>query len=116
MTGILLVAALAWLYYDSVLAVPFLLPLLIVWHREWEQSRMEKEKEQFRMQFREWILLLSSSLTAGYSVENAFGQSLRELRLMFPGGGAMLEALQEMVHRLRVDKMILWQICTGRPE
>lgn len=44
MTGILLVAALAWLYYDSVLAVPFLLPLLIVWHREWEQSRMEKEK------------------------------------------------------------------------
>lgn len=54
MTGILLVAALAWLYYDSVLAVPFLLPLLIVWHREWEQSRMEKEKEQFRMQFREW--------------------------------------------------------------
>lgn len=97
LTGILLVAALAWLYYDSVLAVPFLLPLLIVWHREWEQSRMEKEKEQFRMQFREWILLLSSSLTAGYSVENAFGQSLRELRLMFPGGGAMLEALQEMV-------------------
>ena len=92
-------AALAWLYYDSVLAVPFLLPLLIVWHREWEQSRMEKEKEQFRMQFREWILLLSSSLTAGYSVENAFGQSLRELRLMFPGGGAMLEALQEMVLR-----------------
>ena len=99
MTGILLVAALAWLYYDSVLAVPFLLPLLIVWHREWEQSRMEKEKEQFRMQFREWILLLSSSLTAGYSVENAFGQSLRELRLIFPGGGAMLEALQEMVLR-----------------
>ena len=38
-------------------------------------------------------------LTAGYSVENAFGQSLRELRLMFPGGGAMLEALQEMVLR-----------------
>lgn len=73
--------------------------LLIVWPREWEQSRMEKEKEQFRMQFREWILLLSSSLTAGYSVENAFGQSLRELGLMFPGGGAMLEALQEMVLR-----------------
>ena len=60
---------------------------------------MEKEKEQFRMQFREWILLLSSSLTAGYSVENAFGHSLRELGLMFPGGGAMLEALQEMVLR-----------------
>lgn len=99
LTGILLVAVLAWLYYDSMLAVPFLLLLLVVWHREWEKVRMEKAQEQFRQQFREWILLLSSSLTAGYSVENAFGQSLRELSLMFPEGGVMLEELREMVRK-----------------
>ena len=99
LTGILLVTALAWLYYDSMLAVPFLLPLLIVWHQEWEKIRTEKAQEQFRQQFREWILLLSSSLTAGYSVENAFGQSLRELSLMFPEGGIMLEELKEMVRK-----------------
>ena len=99
LTGGALIVVLAWLYYDSFLAIPFLLPILIIWHREWQQTRREKAREQFRQQFREWILLLSSSLSAGYSVENAFGQSLRELGLMFPGGGSMLEELREMVRR-----------------
>ena len=60
---------------------------------------MEKEKEQFRMQFREWILLLASSLSAGYSVENAFAKSRRELALMFPKGGIMLTELEEMIRK-----------------
>ncbi|OUP18658.1 hypothetical protein B5F29_10215 [Lachnoclostridium sp. An196] len=49
--------------------------------------------------FREWILLLSASLSAGYSVENAFRQSYRELQLMFPKGGPMLNALKDMLAR-----------------
>lgn len=47
--------------------------------------------------FREWILLLSSSLSAGYSVENAMGQSYRELRMLFPEGGIMTEELRDML-------------------
>ncbi|MDO4262234.1 MAG: type II secretion system F family protein [Eubacteriales bacterium] len=47
--------------------------------------------------FREWILLLSSSLTAGYSVENALVRACRELGLMFPEGGSMLEEAGRMV-------------------
>jgi len=85
------------LYYDSFLEVPFLLPLIWLWHREREAHRKQKEDEQFRQMFREWILLLSSSLSAGYSVENAMGQSCRELKLMFPKGGPMLEELREML-------------------
>lgn len=47
--------------------------------------------------FREWILLLSASLSAGYSVENAFGESARELELMFPRGGLMIQELRSML-------------------
>lgn len=47
--------------------------------------------------FREWILLLASSLSAGYSVENAMKQSLTELSLLFPEGGAMLEEVKSML-------------------
>ncbi len=85
------------LFYDSLLAVPFLSPLLYLCHRECESSRERRAAEQFHKQFREWILLLASSLAVGYSVENAFGQSLRELKLMFPRGGAMVEELREML-------------------
>lgn len=95
--GSILVLGFAWLYYDSFRAVPVLIPFIWLWHRERILSRRAKAEEQFKKMFREWILLLSSSLSAGYSVENAMSQSGRELALMFPKGGVMLDELQTML-------------------
>lgn len=95
--GVLLVLVLAWLFYDSWYAVLILSPMVWFWHRECMLDRKRKETEQFQKMFREWILLLSSSLSAGYSVENALGQSYKELLMMFPKGGIMLEELKEMI-------------------
>ena len=95
--GGLLTILLSWLYYDSFLAIPFLIPLVWFWHKERENVRREKRQELFRKMFREWILLLASSLTAGYSMENALVQSYQELCLMFPKGGIMQEELKMML-------------------
>lgn len=95
--GLMLVSMLSWLFYDSFYGVFGLSPIIWLWHRERSMMRKEKEEEQFRRMFREWILLLASSLSAGYSVENAMGQSFRELQLMFPSGGVMLDELKEML-------------------
>lgn len=95
--GRLLTILLSWLYYDSFLAIPFLIPLIWFWHKERENVRREKRQELFRKMFREWILLLASSLTAGYSMENALVQSYQELCLMFPKGGIMQEELKMML-------------------
>lgn len=95
--GLILILLFARLFYDSVLAMIPLLLFLPFWLREKRAQRREKEEEQFKKMFREWILLLSSSLSAGYSVENAFGESFRELQLMFPKGGIMLEELRTML-------------------
>ncbi len=95
--GFLLAAGFAWLFYDSFYAVLPLLPLIWLWHREQQEVRRRKREDTFRRQFREWLLLLSSSLSVGYAVENAFGQSYRELGLMFPRGGPMLDELKRML-------------------
>ena len=95
--GGFLTILLSWLYYDSFLAIPFLIPLIWFWHKERENVRGEKRQELFRKMFREWILLLASSLTAGYSMENALVQSYQELCLMFPKGGIMQEELKMML-------------------
>ena len=95
--GGFLTILLSWLYYDSFLAIPFLIPLIWFWHKERENVRREKGQELFRKMFREWILLLASSLTAGYSMENALVQSYQELCLMFPKGGIMQEELKMML-------------------
>ena len=95
--GGFLTILLSWLYYDSFLAIPFLIPLIWFWHKERENVRREKRQELFRKMFREWILLLASSFTAGYSMENALVQSYQELCLMFPKGGIMQEELKMML-------------------
>lgn len=95
--GLGLTVGLAWLFYDSFYAVLFLSPIIWFWHRERMAERKRKETEQFQRMFREWILLLASSLSAGYSVENALRQSYRELQMMFPKGGYMLDELKEML-------------------
>lgn len=95
--GVLLILICSWLFYDSLYAVLPLMPFLWLWHRERAAVRAQKEEEHFKKMFREWILLLASSLSAGYSVENAMGQSYKELCLMFPKGGIMLEELKNML-------------------
>ena len=97
--GLLLTAAGALLFYDTLLAAIPMSPLAWLWHRERRESRRKKEQARLRKMFREWILLLAGSLSAGYSVENAFRQSYRELQLMFPSGGPMLDALKDMLAR-----------------
>ena len=95
--GFMLVLTFSWLFYDSLYAFFPLLPLLWLWHKERALARKQKEEEQFKKMFREWILLLASSLSAGYSVENAMKQSMTDLSLMFPEGGAMLEEVKSML-------------------
>ncbi len=95
--GILVVLFFSWLFYDSFYAVPLLSPFILLWHKERAAAREQKKKDLFLKMFREWILLLSSSLAAGYSVENALGQSYKELTLMFPKGGIMLVELKDML-------------------
>ncbi len=95
--GCLLVLIFSWLFYDSPYAAVFLSPFLWFWIRECMIAERQKEEENFQKMFKEWILLLSSSLSAGYSVENAMSQSYRELQMMFPKGGIMVDELREML-------------------
>lgn len=98
--GFLLILVLSWLFYDFPFAVFLLSPFLWLWVRECKAARRRKEEEQFQKMFREWILLLSSSLSAGYSVENAMGQSVKELQMIFPKGGIMVNELKDMLAKL----------------
>lgn len=78
-----IMAGLAYFFYRSFWA---LIPLSAVgvWlfmHRAVEMAG--RERKRLSEQFRECILAVSSSLQAGYSVENAFLQSAQDMELMY---------------------------------
>ena len=87
------VVVLAYFFYRSVWA---LVPLSAVgvWlfiHRMKEGA--EKEKKCLSEQFRECILAVSSSLQAGYSVENAFVESQQDMEMMYGRDSLICEEL-----------------------
>lgn len=74
---------LAYLFYDSLVAVTALLPLGAVCLHEWREEYCGKKELEFRSQFQNSIQILASLLKAGYSVENALRETEKELKPLY---------------------------------
>ena len=48
-----------------------MVPIALLYVKNWEEECCKQKKEEFREQFRESIQTLSAILKVGYSVENA---------------------------------------------
>lgn len=93
----------AWLYYRSVFAVPFLLPVWVWYYRNLERECVRKKEQQFLIQFKEMIQTISSALNTGYSIENAIKESQKELRLVYAEKEPVSRELAILVRQLRMQ-------------
>lgn len=103
---VLLAALLAWLFYDSLYAWPPLLlavPLLL---RQQKKKIREKKRAGLQMQFREGLLAVSAALGAGYSVENAFGEALKDLYFLYPAGTPIIIEFQAIANGIGMNRNI----------
>ena len=62
-----------------------------------------KKESVFARQFKEAILTVSSALNTGYSVENAFRETKKELLLIYPEDARISKELQIVVRQLRLQ-------------
>ena len=85
---------LACFFYRSAWAVLPLSPVGVVCFLELRRGRCRRAREELLSQFRECILSVSSSLQAGYSVENAFLESERDMLQMFGKESAVCRELR----------------------
>ncbi len=91
MEGLLLTAFLAYFFYRSVWAFPFLLPLMIPYVRMRRRDEMERQKWELGLQFKEAIGFVAANLQAGYSIENAFRETYTEICAMFGKDSAIAQ-------------------------
>lgn len=77
------VGFLAYFFYRSVWALPALSPIGVFCYRSIRSKKLERYREELTTQFRECILALATSLQAGYSVENAFVECEKDMKLMY---------------------------------
>ena len=81
--GIGIAALFGKLFYDSVIAIIILLPLVIPWFIYRKKTEKIRISRIVGIQFRDAISSVLTSLKAGYSVENAFREAGRDINLLY---------------------------------
>ncbi len=96
-----LVLAVAVLFYDSLYAVLAGM-LLLPFYCHFQESKLQKrKKEEFAHYFKEALQSMVAALKAGYSVENAFGESYKDMDYRFGRDNVMTRELLLISHQLK---------------
>lgn len=98
-----LVLLMAWLYYRSLWAVVGLTPVWIWYYRMWERECTRQKSREFQLQFKDTIQALSSALNIGYSVENAWKETKKEVELLYDKDKRIIKELHILVTQLRIN-------------
>lgn len=98
----LLIYGAVYLFYHSVSLSLAAAVLGIAAPRHRRKSLLAQRKERLKLQFKEALYSLTSSLAAGRSLENAFLSTLDDLKLLYPNPRTEL-LLEFQIVRFRLD-------------
>ncbi len=112
--SILVITFFSYFFYKSLWAIPFMIPFGIGFFLLKSQNLTIKTKREFEKQFKECISSVAAGLKAGYSVENAFQESISDMKLLFGERAAIVTVLEKMVREMHNNKAleeVLFQLC-----
>lgn len=92
--GALITGLFAFFFYRSVWALLPMLPVGWLYLRRSRRHRCRRKNRELLVQFKECLLAVAASMRAGYAVENAFTDSMADMRSMFGEGCAMEQELK----------------------
>lgn len=92
--GALITGLFAFFFYRSVWALLPMLPVGWLYLRRSRRHRCRRKNRELLVQFKECLLAVAASMRAGYAVENAFIDSMADMRSMFGEGCPMEQELK----------------------
>lgn len=97
---------LSYTFYRSVTAFFLMLPFGF-FYPLYEKRRLEKRRRmELAVQFKEAMVILASSLNAGFSVENALAVSREELFLLYGEEGMIVKEFSYMVQQIKMNQSV----------
>ncbi len=103
---ILLDITISFLFYDSFYALFLLSPGIIIYIKFKKKQLVSNQKKRLCQEFLEVIQLVSGSLNAGYSVENAFIASKLEIDKLYGENSLMSSEIRLLEHRLSIGESL----------
>lgn len=95
--GLFVATLIGYFFYRSWIACVGLLPILILFMREKKRELAKKQRQELSVQFKDLILSVSANQKAGYSVENAFRESYRDMAMLYGDEGIICTELRHIV-------------------
>lgn len=86
----------AFFFYRSIWALLPMAPVGWLYLRRSRVHRQRRKNKELLIQFKECIQAVAASMRAGYAVENAFADSITDIRSMFGEACAMERELQQL--------------------
>lgn len=92
------------LFYNSLIPAILFIPYLIFYLKKKDKEADNKHKNQSKTEFKDGIVAVSFALNVGYSVENAFRESVGELKLLYGKDSDIVHQFQLIVKRTRCNE------------
>lgn len=96
----------AYVFYRSFFAFFLMLPVGCLWPLFKRRELCSQRKEELRIQFKEAIQMVASALAAGYSVENAFIASVRDLEEQYGKEGMITREFSYIASQLGMNRTV----------
>jgi tight adherence protein B len=90
----------AWLYYNSVIAWILMIPIAVFSLKGEAKKLCNKRKKRLELEFRETILSVASNMQIGYSVENAFREAYKEIKVLYGEESVMAVELRLLLRKI----------------
>lgn len=99
-------AAVSFLFFNSAAAFLILAPGFCLFQREYRAMLKKKRADQMRREFLDGIQMTAASLQAGYSLENAFRESQKELKKIYAEDSFIMQEFQLLSVQVAMNRNV----------
>lgn len=95
-----------YLFYHSFLITVISSTGTFVFVKYRQREKIKTAKWKLTLEFKDAILSLSNALIAGYSIENAFEEALRELEFLYEPTAEIMKELKTINQQIRLNRNV----------
>lgn len=103
----IVIYVIGFIFYRSHILSSVLTSLALLYPRMRAKELMKKRKNEFNLQFKEGLYALSSSLSAGKSIEIAFQDALKDLAILYPDPNTyIIKEFEYIIRRIDMNETV----------
>lgn len=95
-----------YLFYKNIAGIVLLSPCTAAGVRILKKEREKKREWNLTLQFKDGICSLTNAMVAGYSIENAFGEAIKDLRYLYDEQSDIIMEFQLINQQLKLSRNV----------